>query len=94
MSYDRGYDRAGGYSPRGYSPDRRGRSRSRSPPRGYGGSRDRGGGGNYGERARPTGTSMMVRNLPRDIRAEDLRYACEKYGRVRDVYLPRDYYTG
>jgi hypothetical protein len=27
-------------------------------------------------------------------RLEDLRYAAEKYGRVRDVYIPRDYYTG
>lgn len=27
-------------------------------------------------------------------RVEDLRYAAEKYGRVRDVYIPRDYYTG
>ncbi len=26
-------------------------------------------------------------------RAEDLRAKFEKYGEVRDVYLPRDYYT-
>lgn len=24
---------------------------------------------------------------------EDLRHAAEKYGRVRDVYIPRDFYT-
>jgi FUS-interacting serine-arginine-rich protein 1 len=36
---------------------------------------------------------MMVRNLSRTTRPEDLRYACEKYGRVRDIYLPRDFYT-
>lgn len=27
-------------------------------------------------------------------RAEELRYTAEKYGRVRDVYVPKDYYTG
>ena len=27
-------------------------------------------------------------------RADELRYAAEKYGRVRDVYIPKDYYTG
>jgi hypothetical protein len=27
-------------------------------------------------------------------RPEDLRVPFEQFGRVRDVYLPRDYYTG
>eukprot|EP00884_Botryococcus_braunii_P020718 jgi/Botrbrau1/732/Bobra.160_2s0055.1 len=40
------------------------------------------------------GTSLLVRNLSKNARIEDLRYAAEKYGRVRDVYIPRDYYTG
>lgn len=88
MSYERGRDGGRSYSPRRRSPDRRGRSRS--PPRsGGGGRRDDSPGRNE-----PTGTSMMVRNLSKTTRPEDLRYACEKYGPVRDVYLPRDYYTG
>jgi hypothetical protein len=43
--------------------------------------------------ARGSGTSLLFRNLSKDARAEDIRYAAEKYGRVRDVYLPKDYYT-
>ncbi|KAK9811853.1 hypothetical protein WJX72_011201 [[Myrmecia] bisecta] len=38
--------------------------------------------------------SLLCRNLGKEIRADDLRYAAEKYGRVRDVYIPRDYYSG
>ncbi|KIZ07828.1 hypothetical protein MNEG_0118 [Monoraphidium neglectum] len=90
MSRERGYDRDRSYSPRRRSPARgRGRSASRSPPRGGSDSRR----SPAGDRAEPTGTSMMVRNLSRTTRPEDLRYACEKYGRVRDIYLPRDFYT-
>lgn len=87
MSYER-RDRDRDYSPRGRGGSR---SRSRSPPRGGGRGRSRS--PVRGDRAEPTGTSMMVRNLARQTRPEDLRYACEKYGRVRDIYLPRDYYT-
>jgi FUS-interacting serine-arginine-rich protein 1 len=39
------------------------------------------------------GTSLLIRNLSRSARPEDVRYAAEKYGPVRDVYLPLDYYT-
>eukprot|EP00238_Polyblepharides_amylifera_P007971 CAMPEP_0196580762 /NCGR_PEP_ID=MMETSP1081-20130531/30455_1 /TAXON_ID=36882 /ORGANISM="Pyramimonas amylifera, Strain CCMP720" /LENGTH=233 /DNA_ID=CAMNT_0041900733 /DNA_START=66 /DNA_END=767 /DNA_ORIENTATION=- len=38
--------------------------------------------------------SLLIRNLPRDIRPEELRHPFERYGPVRDVYLPRDYFTG
>nr|AGE46175.1 arginine/serine-rich splicing factor SCL33 transcript III [Physcomitrium patens] len=83
----RGYD-----SPprRGYdSPPRRsygGRRRSPSPP-------PRGGRGGYGREPEPP-TSLLVRNIPRDCTADDLRIPFERYGVVKDVYLPRDYYTG
>lgn len=48
---------------------------------------DRGGGGGA-ERV-----SLLVRNLPMDMRLEELRQRFEKYGEVRDIYMPRDYYT-
>ncbi|EFJ50216.1 hypothetical protein VOLCADRAFT_120666 [Volvox carteri f. nagariensis] len=51
--------------------------------------RDRGGGGG----SRAPRVSLVVRNLPLDIRAEDLRSKFEKYGELKDVYIPRDYYT-
>lgn len=45
-------------------------------------------------RAGASGCSLLVRNLSRSVRIEDLRYTAEKYGRLRDVYIPKDYYTG
>ncbi|KAL6770725.1 SRS5 [Auxenochlorella protothecoides x Auxenochlorella symbiontica] len=41
-----------------------------------------------------TKISLLVRNLPLDARPDEIRVKFEKYGRVRDVYLPRDYYSG
>ncbi|CAM9223916.1 unnamed protein product, partial [Heterosigma akashiwo] len=38
--------------------------------------------------------SVLVRNLSYRSRPEDIRYAFEKFGDVRDVYMPRDYQTG
>ncbi|XP_047090621.1 serine/arginine-rich SC35-like splicing factor SCL33 [Lolium rigidum] len=74
----RGYD----YSP---SPPRGYRGRGRSPsPRGR---------GRYGGHARDLPTSLLVRNLRRDCRPDDLRRPFGKFGRVKDVYLPRDYHT-
>ncbi|KAI7835646.1 hypothetical protein COHA_010460 [Chlorella ohadii] len=63
----------------------RGRSRSRSRSRERGRSReDRG-----GERV-----SVLVRNLPLDARAEEVRAKFERYGPIRDIYLPKDFYSG
>ncbi|KAJ8498240.1 hypothetical protein OPV22_008792 [Ensete ventricosum] len=71
------------YSPPYYSPPRRGYGgRGRSPPR-------RG----YGGKEQSTG-SLLVRNIPLNCRPEDLRVSFERFGPVRDVYLPKDYYTG
>ncbi|GLC35533.1 hypothetical protein PLESTB_000197300 [Pleodorina starrii] len=37
--------------------------------------------------------SVLVRNIPLNFTAEDLRAKFEKFGELRDVYIPRDYYT-
>ncbi|PWA94915.1 serine/arginine-rich SC35-like splicing factor SCL30 [Artemisia annua] len=77
------------YSP-SRSPPRRGHGgRPRSPPprRGYRGS----------ERGRPKDQnhgSLLVRNIPMNCRPEELRVPFERFGVVRDVYLPKNYYTG
>ena len=42
----------------------------------------------------PFQTSILVRNLPREVLASDVRDQFSKFGRVEDVYLPKDYYTG
>jgi len=78
---------------RSYSPRRRSRS---PPPRGrkrydddrYPDNRSR------RDRRSPLPSGLLVRNLPLDARPEDLRGPFERYGPVKDVYLPRNYYTG
>ena len=44
--------------------------------------------------SRPGRVSLLVRNLPLDARPDDIRMKFERYGEIRDVYLPRDFYTG
>lgn len=39
-------------------------------------------------------TSLLVRNIARDSRPEDVRIPFERFGPVKDVYLPKDYYSG
>lgn len=74
----------------------RGRSYSPSPPRGGYGRRRRSPSprGRYGGRERDGPTSLLVRNLRRDCRPEDLRRPFSQFGPLKDIYLPRDYYTG
>ncbi|CAI9108145.1 OLC1v1007677C1 [Oldenlandia corymbosa var. corymbosa] len=73
----------------------RGRSYTPSPPRGYGRrGRSPSPRGRYGGRARDAPTSLLVRNLRHDCRPEDLRRPFGQFGPVKDIYLPRDYYTG
>ncbi|XP_024968756.1 serine/arginine-rich SC35-like splicing factor SCL30 [Cynara cardunculus var. scolymus] len=76
------------YSPPYHSPPRRGYGgRPRSPPRRvYEGERGRHKEENHG--------SLLVRNIPLNCRAEELRVPFERFGVVRDVYLPKNYYTG
>lgn len=75
----------------------RGRSYSYSPslPRGYG-TRRRSPSprARYGARDRDLPTSLLVRNLRHDCRPEDLRGPFGQFGPLKDIYLPRDYYTG
>ncbi|OVA16454.1 RNA recognition motif domain [Macleaya cordata] len=70
-------------------------SYSPSPPRGYGRrGRSPSPRGRYGGRSRDLPTSLLVRNLRRDCRPEDLRRPFGQFGPLKDIYLPRDYYTG
>ncbi|CAH0477072.1 unnamed protein product [Peronospora belbahrii] len=39
------------------------------------------------------GISLLVRNISRRLRPEDLRKEFERYGEIRDVYIPKDFYT-
>uniref|UniRef100_A0A1D1ZAZ6 Serine/arginine-rich splicing factor 10 n=1 Tax=Anthurium amnicola TaxID=1678845 RepID=A0A1D1ZAZ6_9ARAE len=78
---------------RSYSP----RRFSRSPPRRkhYDDPRDRYRGGRPFRDRRSSGPSgLLIRNLPLDARQEDLRIPFERFGPVKDVYLPKNYYTG
>ncbi|KAJ6698520.1 SERINE/ARGININE-RICH SC35-LIKE SPLICING FACTOR SCL30A [Salix purpurea] len=68
---------------------------SPSPPRGYGRRhRNPSPKGRYGSRGRDLPTSLLVRNLRHDCRPEDLRRLFGRFGPLKDIYLPRDYYTG
>ncbi|XP_043711298.1 serine/arginine-rich SC35-like splicing factor SCL28 isoform X4 [Telopea speciosissima] len=76
---------------RSYSP-----RRSRSPPRRkrYEDPRDRyRGSRSFGDR-RSAPSGLLVRNIALDARPEDLRIPFERFGPVKDVYLPKNYYTG
>ncbi|KAF8038112.1 hypothetical protein BT93_B0848 [Corymbia citriodora subsp. variegata] len=82
---------------RSYSPRRRSRSppRARKPRHGFDDDprdpRDRRA---YRDRRSPAPSGLLLRNLPLDTRAEDLRVPFERFGPVKDVYLPKNYYTG
>ncbi|KAL6506573.1 Arginine/serine-rich splicing factor scl25a transcript I [Orobanche gracilis] len=70
----------------------RGRSYTPSPPRGYGRRARSPPRGRHGRGDAPT--SLLVRNLRHDCRPEDLRRPFGQFGPLKDIYLPRDYYTG
>ncbi|XP_031489202.1 serine/arginine-rich SC35-like splicing factor SCL30A isoform X2 [Nymphaea colorata] len=70
-------------------------SYSPSPPRGYGRrGRSPSPRGRHRTRGRDLPTSLLVRNLRRDCRPEDLRRPFGQFGPLKDIYLPRDYHTG
>ncbi|CAM8890119.1 unnamed protein product [Rhodiola kirilowii] len=70
-------------------------SYSPSPPRGYGGRRrSPSPRGRYAARHKELPTSLLVRNLRHDCRPEDLHGPFGEFGPLKDVYLPRDYYSG
>lgn len=68
----------------------RGRERQRSDSRNRGGdragSRDEWGAG--GERDAQT-TSLLVRNLSYNVRGDEIKRLCARFGEIRDVYLPQ-----
>uniref|UniRef100_A0A1J3FJQ8 Serine/arginine-rich SC35-like splicing factor SCL28 n=1 Tax=Noccaea caerulescens TaxID=107243 RepID=A0A1J3FJQ8_NOCCA len=76
---------------RSYSP----RPRSRSPPRerkSYDDNRHREPlSSRDHESSDPSG--LLIRNLPLDARPNDLRDSFERFGPLKDIYLPRNYYT-
>ncbi|WOL16390.1 hypothetical protein Cni_G25177 [Canna indica] len=85
----------GRHRSRSYSP----RRFSRSPPRRkrYDDLRDRyrgGGGRDCRDRRSSAPSGLLIRNVALDARSEDLRIPFERFGPVKDVYLPKNYYTG
>ncbi|KAK9293277.1 hypothetical protein L1049_021269 [Liquidambar formosana] len=77
---------------RSYSP-----RRSRTPPRRrrYDDPRDRDRDSrSYRDRRSPAPSGLLVRNISLDARPDDLRIPFERFGPVKDVYLPKNFYTG
>ncbi|XP_057959871.1 serine/arginine-rich SC35-like splicing factor SCL28 [Malania oleifera] len=48
----------------------------------------------YRDRRSSPPSGLLVRNISLDARPEDLRIPFERFGPVKDVYLPKNYYTG
>ncbi|KAL6970333.1 Serine/arginine-rich SC35-like splicing factor scl28 [Sarracenia purpurea var. burkii] len=46
------------------------------------------------DRRSPAPSGLLVRNISLDARPEDLRIPFERFGPLKDVYLPKDYYSG
>ncbi|XAR54573.1 hypothetical protein NMG60_11029774 [Bertholletia excelsa] len=46
------------------------------------------------DRRSPAPSGLLVRNISLDARPEDLRVPFGRFGPIKDVYLPKDYYTG
>ncbi|KAK4748899.1 hypothetical protein SAY87_015485 [Trapa incisa] len=79
-------------SSRSYSPRRQSRSPPRSRNHHEDDPRDR---RSYRGRQRsPAPFGLLLRNLPLDARPQDIRNSFERFGPVKDVYLPKDYHTG
>ncbi|KAI3979973.1 hypothetical protein MKX01_042627 [Papaver californicum] len=74
-------------SKRGYDDEpRESYHRGSSSHRSYGSDRD--------SRRSSGPTGLLIRNISLDARVEDLRIPFEHFGPVKDVYLPKNYYTG
>ncbi|OTF72625.1 RNA recognition motif containing protein [Euroglyphus maynei] len=48
----------------------------------------------YGHRSIVPNRSLFIKRVPFQTRCQDLRSIFEEFGTVKDVYIPRDYYTG
>ncbi|KAM7508484.1 hypothetical protein LguiA_018937 [Lonicera macranthoides] len=77
---------------RSYSPSRR--SRTPPPRRRYDEPPPRDHRRSQRDRRSPAPSGLLVRNISLDARPEDLRIPFERFGPVKDVYLPKNYYTG
>ncbi|KAK9084082.1 hypothetical protein Scep_030553 [Stephania cephalantha] len=78
---------------RSYSPRRSSRSPRRKrydDPR----DRHRSARSSYRDRRSSGPSGLLIRNVSLDARPEDLRVPFERFGPVKDVYLPKNYYTG
>jgi RNA recognition motif-containing protein len=42
------------------------------------------------EMSKPSKKTLILHNIPRDITVNDLRPLFEKYGPIRDIYIPRN----
>ena len=45
---------------------------------------------NQEETSNPSKKTLILHNIPRDITVDDLRLEFEKYGPIRDIYIPRN----
>ncbi|KAF9673344.1 hypothetical protein SADUNF_Sadunf10G0014200 [Salix dunnii] len=78
---------------RSYSPGRR----SRTPPRArkrYDDEDRHRDTRSYRDRRSSAPSGLLIRNLSLDARPEDLRGPFEKFGPLKDIYLPKNYHTG
>ena len=41
--------------------------------------------------SRPANSSLFIKNVHEDVRPDELRILFEKYGKIKDVYIPLDY---
>ncbi|KAB5537430.1 hypothetical protein DKX38_014963 [Salix brachista] len=81
------------YRSRSYSPGRR----SRTPPRArkrYDDEDRHRDNRSYRDRRSSAPSGLLIRNLTLDARPEDLRGPFEKFGPLKDIYLPKNYHTG
>ncbi|KAG5557073.1 hypothetical protein RHGRI_007359 [Rhododendron griersonianum] len=46
------------------------------------------------DRRSPAPSGLLIRNISLDARPEDLRIPFERFGAIKDIYLPKNYYTG
>ena len=45
---------------------------------------------NHDASSKPSTKTLILHNIPRDISVEEIRLQFEKYGPIRDIYIPRN----
>ncbi|CAD5172363.1 unnamed protein product, partial [Musa acuminata subsp. malaccensis] len=89
-----GRHRSRSVSPRRFSRSPPRRKRYDDPRERFRGGGGGGGGRDYRDRRSSGPSGLLIRNVALDARSEDLRMPFERFGPVKDVYLPKNYYTG